>query len=291
MKIYFIINPAAGGGKARKFSSLLQKKIKENKLSADCLFSRHPEETLSIARRVRETGDLLVACGGDGTIHSMLPALVNHPVALGVIPWGTANDLARSWKIPRNLDEALRVLVRGKPKTVDVIGTRSGIYIAGAGGIGFDTAVISRVAPWKKHWRGFTPYFPALILEFFRYPFPRISVKAKDWEYHGSCWQVLFTKIRRYAFLMNITGDVRGDDGLMKICIVPPIPKSRILVRSPLLAVLGLKSLPQAVFFTATEVAIASSPSWQVHGDGELIGHTPQVFQVLPKALTVMMPS
>jgi diacylglycerol kinase family enzyme len=291
VKFQVIVNSAAGGGKGKRGFPTLVAKIKDLGWSADCFLSHHPQEALAIAIRAQSQGcDCLVVGGGDGTVHSLLPALVNRSLVLGVIPMGGANDLARNWGIPLDLDGALGVLCQGRTRAVDVIAARSGPYIAGAGGVGFDVAVIERASQWRHHWKGISPFFPAVALEFFRYRLPWISITGGDWQYRGPAWQVLFTKISRYALLLKIPSSVKIDDGLMEICLVPGVSKSLLLAHSPFFSFFGFKSLPEVRFFSAPEVAIESSPPLKYHGDGELIGQTPEVFRVLPRALKVIMP-
>jgi diacylglycerol kinase (ATP) len=291
VKFQVIVNSAAGGGKGKRRFPTLLAKIRDLGLSADCFLSHHPQEALATAIRAQSQGcDCLVAAGGDGTVHSLLPALVNRSPVLGVIPLGGANDLARNWGIPLDLDGALRVLRQGRPRAVDVIAARSGPYIAGAGGVGFDVAVIERASRWRHYWKGIFPFFPAVALEFFRYRLPWISMTGGDWQYRGPAWQVLFTKISRYALLLKIPSLVKMDDGLMEICLVPGVSKSHLLAHSPSFPFSGFRGLPEVRFFLAPEVAIESSPPLKFHGDGELIGQTPEVFRVLPRALKVIMP-
>jgi diacylglycerol kinase (ATP) len=291
VKFQVVVNSAAGGGKGKRGFPALVAKIKDLGLSADCFLSHHSQEALAMAVRAENQGcDCLAVAGGDGTIHFLLPALVNRPMILGVIPLGGANDLARNWGIPPDLDGALGVLCRGRPKAVDVIEARSGPFIAGAGGVGLDVAVIDRANQWRRHWKGLFPFFPAAALEFFRYRLPWISITGGNRQYRGPAWQVLFTKISSYALLLKIPSLVKMDDGLMGICLVPRVSKSRLLAHSPFFPFSGYKILPGVQFFGASEVAIESSPPLKFHGDGELIGQTPEVFRVRPRALKVMMP-
>lgn len=274
----------------RLFPNLVAQ-IKDLCPSANCFLSRNPQEALAMAfRGLRQGCDCLVVGGGDGTVHSVLPALVNQTAALGLIPLGGANDLARNWGIPLDRREALGVLRQGQPQAADVIATHSGSYIAGAAGVGFDVAVIERAQQWRRRWKGIYPFFPAVALEFIRYRFPSVSITAQDWQYSGPAWQVLFTKIPRYALLIKISSRVKMDDGLMDICLVPAGPKLRILARFPLFPFLGFKSLPAVRFLKASALKIESSPPLKFHGDGDLIGQTPATFRVLPRALKIMMP-
>jgi len=291
VKIQIIVNPAAGGGKGERLFPDLLARVKDLCPSANGFLSRDPQEALTFAQKVLQEGcDCLVVGGGDGTVHSVLPALVNHPAALGVIPLGGANDLARNWNIPLDFREALGVLRRGQPRAADVIATESGSYIAGAGGVGLDVAVIEQAQMWRRRWKGLSPFFLAVPLEFLRYRFPQISIQTQDWQYSGPAWQVLFTKIRRYAMVIRITSSVKMDDGLMGICVVPSTPKWRILALSPLFPFLGFQSLLSARFAKASSVTIESSPPLPFHGDGDIIGQTPVSLRVLPRAIKVMMP-
>ena len=291
MKIQFIINPCAGGGKGERLLSRLREKSKALGLSAEFALSSRPQEALEIALDAQERGcDLIAACGGDGTIHSLLPALVHRPAILGVIPIGTANDLARNWKIPSGLTGALKVFIKGRPKPVDVIQTHSGGYTAGAAGIGFDAAVVEQAEKLRRVYRGILPFSIAFLSEFSRFSPSSVTLRTEDWEYRGPAWQILITKIPRYAYIFRITSSVRADNGLMGICLLPETPKLRIVRALPKLPFLGLRKLPGAIFRTASQLEVEAFPPLGIHGDGDLIGQTPGGFRVLPGALRVMTP-
>jgi diacylglycerol kinase family enzyme len=291
VKIQFILNPASGGGKGEKILSLLRSQMKLLGLAGDIALSHHPQEAREIAIRSQKRGcEIVVACGGDGTIHSLLPALVQRPVALGVIPIGTANDLARNWKVPFQLKSALAVLREGRTKAVDVIRTDSGTYIAGTAGIGFDAAVVQQAEWLRKVAKGILPFSIAFFSELAHYPPSRVSLRAGSWEYEGPAWQILLTKIARYAYIFRITTSVKADNGLMDICLIPGTPNLGVITALPKLPFLGLKKLPGALFRTASVLEIKSSPPVSIHGDGDLIGQTPETFRVLPKALRILAP-
>jgi len=260
-------------------------------LTADLALSHHPQEAQEIAIRSQKRGcEIVVACGGDGTIHALLPALVERPVALGVIPIGTANDLARNWKIPFQLKKALLVLREGRPKAVDVIRTNSGKLIAGTAGIGFDAAVVQQAEWLRKVAKGILPFSIAFFSELSHYPPSAVSLRAGDWEYEGPAWQILLTKIARYAYIFRITTSVKADNGLMDICLIPETPNLGVITALPKLPFLGLKKLPGALFRTTPVLEVNSSPPVCIHGDGDLLGQTPETFRVLPKALRIMLP-
>jgi diacylglycerol kinase family enzyme len=291
VKIQFILNPASGGGKGEKVLSLLKGQTKPLGLDADIALSHHFQEAQDIASSAQRRGcEVIVACGGDGTIHSLLPALVHRPAALGVIPIGTANDLARNWKIPFQLRRSLLLLLRGRPKMVDVIRTDSGRYIAGAAGLGFDAAVVQQAEWLRKVAKGILPFSIACLSQLSHYSPSSVFLRAGDWEYEGTAWQILLTKIARYAYIFRITTSVKADNGLMDICLIPETPNLGVIKALPKIPFLGLKKLPGALFRTASILKVQSSPPISIHGDGELLGQTPEAFRVLPKALRVIVP-
>lgn len=292
LKFKVLINASSGGGKGRKVFPTIKDKLKAMGITGDCALSQSSDEALALALEAREQGyDFLVAGGGDGTIHRLLPAVAQNSMGLGVIPLGTANDLARSWGIPPKLDAALRVLIQGRPRLMDILVTDKGEYIAGAAGIGFDVAVVERGEQFRKCWRkGVFPFLLATWIEFFRYRLPELSVEGNGWRFEGLAWQAIFTKIPRYALLLKVLPSTKRDDGLMTVCLVPRIAKSKVFFLFPFFLLFGLKIIRSAHYYSGSTVRVESSRSLPIHGDGEVIGHTPVTFRVIPQALRVLGP-
>jgi diacylglycerol kinase family enzyme len=76
----------------------------------------------------------------------------------------------------------------------------------------------------------------------------------------------------------------------MDICLIPETPNLGVITALPKLPFLGLRKLPGAIFRTTSTLEVKSSPPVSIHGDGDLLGQTPEAFRVLPKALRVMLP-
>ncbi len=291
MKIQFILNPSSGGGKGEKILPLLKTQVKDLGLSADVALSQNSEEARDIASRAQKRGcEMIVACGGDGTIHSLLPALVNRSAALGVLPIGTANDLARNWGIPSQMKRALLTLRRGQSRRVDIIRTDSGKLIAGTAGIGFDAAVVQQAEWLRKVAGGILPFSIAFFSELSRYPSTEVSLRAGDWGYEGPAWQILLTKIARYAYIFRITTSIKADNGLMDVCLIPQTPNLGVITALPKLPFLGLKKLPNALFRTTATLEIKSFPPVGIQGDGDIIGQTPETFRIIPGGLRIIAP-
>jgi len=104
-----------------------------------------PGEATQIARSLVPASDIIVAAGGDGTAHEVSAALVGTQVALAVIPCGSGNGFARSFKIPLDPLRAIHSLVDSEQISVDV-GTVEGRHFFATAGIGLDAEISRRFA-------------------------------------------------------------------------------------------------------------------------------------------------
>ncbi|MDP6904620.1 MAG: diacylglycerol kinase family lipid kinase [Verrucomicrobiota bacterium] len=122
MRIGLIFNPTAQGDKARR----LRKKLEEIRDECALLPTEGPGHAEDLAEQAVEDGvEMLVAAGGDGTVHEVVNGMVRHPegksrIKLGVLPLGTVNVLARELKVPLEFESAWRVIRRGHSQRIDL---------------------------------------------------------------------------------------------------------------------------------------------------------------------------
>src|SRR5579859_7981106 len=122
-RVALIYNPVSGqhsGGRASQIRNVIAI-LRKAGVEADALETHAPGSGKSLAlAAIRQGYDAVLACGGDGTVHEALQALVGTDVALGVIPLGTANALAQNLGLGRNPAKAARALLDAKPVEVPV---------------------------------------------------------------------------------------------------------------------------------------------------------------------------
>jgi diacylglycerol kinase (ATP) len=134
MKIKVIINPQSRNGRSRLLENMLREKFAE--LTLDIERTSFPQHATDMARRAaKDNFDTVVVAGGDGTINEVINGIVGTKTALGIIPTGTANDLARYCRIPQDVALACDVILAGLLQHVDVIRVNGWHYVT-AGGIG-----------------------------------------------------------------------------------------------------------------------------------------------------------
>ena len=169
-KTMFLVNPNADLGRAWRTISDLRPLVEEFG-GADWAGSVYPTHATILAHQAAEAGySLVIAAGGDGTVHEVINGLMNVPPEarprLGIVPLGSGNDFAHSEGIPRNPAEALKQIFTGQPKRIDVgvfeIDHGKREYFNNTFGIGFDATVTIRTRR-LNHIHGFMMYLVAVL--------------------------------------------------------------------------------------------------------------------------------
>jgi diacylglycerol kinase (ATP) len=248
-----------------------------------------------IAREaVHEGADLVVAVGGDGTLNEVVNGLADGfgRVRLGLLPLGTGNDFARSIGVPTYLEEALAVLAARETRPLDVAvatisGERRHFVNMAAGGFGGE--VSEKAAEAKERW-GPLAYMRAAIgaVGELRGFMTTITLNSAE-TLHLETYNLVLSNGRYVAAGIPAAPQAVLDDGLLDVMIVPAatIPQIAVLVPQVLLGRHTGSDL--LLFRKATRVEIECDPpiSWNV--DGELAGEGPARFEVLPRALEVVV--
>jgi diacylglycerol kinase (ATP) len=290
MRTWYIVNPNAGSVEDRaELASRLGMPGTTVRSTED---GGHAEE---IAREaVREGAGLVVAVGGDGTLNEVVNGLAEGfgRVRLGLLPLGTGNDFARSIGVPADLEGALAVLQAGETRPLDValatVGGQSRHFVNMAAG-GFGGEVSEKAAEAKARW-GPLAYMRAAIgaLGELRGFMTTITLNSAE-TLHLETYNLVLSNGRYVAAGIPAAPQAILDDGLLEVMIVPAatIPQIAVLVPQVLLGRHTGSDL--LLFRKATRVEIECDPpmSWNV--DGELVGEGPARFEVLPRALEVVV--
>lgn len=171
----------------------------------------------SAAKLSSNPANLVVACGGDGTINTLLNA-IQPQATLGIIPTGTANVIARELGVPLNITDAAKTLLTGAVQEIDM-GTCNGQKFAFVAGIGFDAQVAAAVSAVLKRLIGRAAYYIAGLLEFITYKAPELKIIVDDnTAYHGHF--ALFANMRRYGGELFFAPQARYDDGILQMVLL-----------------------------------------------------------------------
>lgn len=166
MKYTFIVNPNSGNAKHDISLDFLQSKFDSSDeiVLKETAYQFHAKELVKEA--IAENSDVIVACGGDGTINEVASALVKKNIPLGIIPAGSGNGLATNLNIPKDANKAIEIIKSNAAHTIDV-GRVEDKYFFSNLGFGIDAEVIKTYEENQK--RTITGYFDASVKTLLNY--------------------------------------------------------------------------------------------------------------------------
>lgn len=178
MKLLAIINPISGTGKQKGIDGVLKKYLNTDKFQLFIEYTQYAGNASEIAKdAILKQYDAVLAIGGDGTINEVASSLAGSDVAMGIIPCGSGNGLARHLGIPMSVAKAIDWLNKAEIISMDTVKANDKLFVNVAG-VGFD-AFISHEFD-KMDSRGLISYFKAVVNSFFTYSQKDFSVETKD---------------------------------------------------------------------------------------------------------------
>ncbi|MBD1260368.1 diacylglycerol kinase family lipid kinase [Maribacter polysiphoniae] len=226
--VHFIVNPIAGKGKSQITKQYLSAYFEKNYYSIVVKHSSYKgHATLLVQQSINEKAEIIVACGGDGTINEVASCLVNSKILLGIIPIGSGNGLARNLKIPKNINKAIQRIKGQKATSIDV-GRINGEYFFSNIGFGFAANTISNFESSSN--RRLITYLRATlqsIRSFKNDAKYTIEINGKEAVLHPFLVFVSNTNIMGYNF--SITRKAILNDGFLDVVIIDRLNKFKIL--------------------------------------------------------------
>ncbi len=291
-----VVNPVAGGGRARRVWGSLLEAAPELAdahllLTGDAMATR-----VELQRRLAAGATRVIAIGGDGTAHLVANVLLaegcGERVALGLVPAGTGSDLARSLGLPKRPEDALRHVLAATPRPLDAIAVevaggepRFAVNIASAGLSGaVDLAVNA-----NPH-RGQLAYLAATLSGLLRYrPLPcRVTVDG-ELLHDGGFFVVAVANGQYFGKGMRVAPAAVPDDGLLDVVLVPPVPLWQLPFRLPQFLSGRHVELPFVICRRARSVLFEPGPGFPPYDlDGETLTAEPAELRVVPGGLRIL---
>ncbi len=243
---------------------------------------------------VRSGAGLVVAAGGDGTLNEVVNGLSEDfgNARMGLLPLGTGNDFARSINVPADLDAALALLQAGRVQTVDVaratIGDSCRYFINMAAG-GFSGVVSEKASDAKDRW-GPLAYLRAALGTLSELQGFETRVLVNGVEHLAlDTYNIIVSNGRFVAAGIPVAPQSKLDDGLLDLMIAPATTIPQLAILAPQVLLGRHTESDLLLFRKVTCVEIESNPPMSFNVDGELIGDAPAHFEVLPRALEVVV--
>ncbi len=298
--VLFIVNPVSGSGWAQCHLPEFLIEVESLGVKTRVVQSERVAHAIELARAAPGEGfRRVVAVGGDGTVHEVINGLLTqtavpaHQLTLGVVPVGTGNDFARSIGAPRGWRPALALALLGEGRPCDMGHVRCisaagqvGRFFANIAGAGFDAAVI---AGFGGRVDGRLAYLRGVLRTWGSWRNPLFEVRGGNGPiFDDAGLMALFALGRYFGGGMQLAPSARLDDGLGNVVIVRAMGGARLLLELPRVFSGRVEGSRSVLSGLEQVMDVGSLPACPVEADGELVGHTPARFSVVPRALSAV---
>ena len=288
-KILFIINPISGTGKQKNIENLIDRELDKSKFNARVVVTDCPgQATILCKEAVAQGTEIIVAVGGDGTVNEIGQALVGTNSALGIIPTGSGNGLARHLGIPFNFKKAIRVINQSKIHKIDTATVNDKVFLSIAG-VGYDAFVAKKFSRASK--RGFFSYFRIVSGEYHTYKPKKYVLNVDGKTITRRALLIAFANSNQFGNNTSIDPKATIDDGYIDLCILRRIPLVLIPFYVPLLFTKMFHKTQYIEIIRAKEATITRKKGKTMHFDGDPIAMGKKLeMKVNPLSLNILIP-
>lgn len=267
-RIAFIINPISGTADKKALPQMIQEMFKED-WETTIVKTEYAGHGRELAKQFAEDGyDVVVACGGDGTMNEVASSLVHTETAFAIVPFGSGNGLARHLGFSMHAREALAQIHNGKEHVIDS-GLANGHRFFCTCGTGFDAHISQSFSTEGK--RGFMTYLKVVLREYLKYKPDYYKLIGPSFTLRRRAFLITFANAAQWGNMAYIAPHASTRDGLLNICILSTFP----IYSAPFLAFrLFRKTFDQSRHvtpLTAREVLLTRKGEGEFHIDGDPI--------------------
>lgn len=298
MKLKVIFNPAANLGQAKRHRPAIDQALQDAQIDyclVETVRPNHATEEAKLA--ASQHFSMVVAVGGDGTVHEVINGLLSAepydaPLPLAILPLGTGNDLSDMAKLPHTLPQFIKLLREGHTRQIDIgridyHGNKR--YFGNNCALAME-ALITIETNNIANLRGKLRYFAGLIKGLRKLKPWNIDAHWNGGSYSGATYLLSICNSPRTgsSFLMSPTAKL--DDGLFDIVLIPQLPLTLVLQLLPRFLNGSHLQHPMVRHFRTNALQIESHPSTPIHADGEILAtaSTKIDYAILPAQLTLM---
>ena len=219
-KAVFIINLISGTSSKAGVPNLIEQTLDKEKFDYEIAITEYAGHASEIASRAKDNGvDVVVAVGGDGTVNEVARAIVHSNTALGIMPCGSGNGLARHLLLPMNLRKSIEIINQCEIHDLDY-GIINGYPFFCTCGMGFDAFISLKFAEAGK--RGPLTYIENVLREGLKYEPETYTVMADDETSLHKAFLISCANASQYGNNAYIAPQASMSDGLMDVIIMEP---------------------------------------------------------------------
>ncbi|MCK9529576.1 MAG: lipid kinase [Gammaproteobacteria bacterium] len=282
-----VANPRARAGTRGVGSAV--KRLLERGFAVDSMVTTKPDEVPKLIGAHCAPADVVIVGGGDGTLNVAATALIGCGRPVGILPLGTANDLARTLLIPFEPAAAMEVVAQGRTRCID-LGRVNGVYFFNVASVGLSVHVARRVTPELKQRFGALAYARAALTEITRLRPFRARIDSGNEHLEVEAVQIAVGNGRYHGGGTPVAAEAEVDDRQLFLYSIPPQRLLKLLRLVPVIRRGAHSETPHVLLLHGREFMLHTPRPMPVDTDGELTTHTPAHFEVLPAVLPVFVP-
>ncbi|PSB20294.1 lipid kinase [Phormidesmis priestleyi ULC007] len=249
----------------------------------------HPDQLADVIRDHRGSVDLVIIGGGDGTLNAAAAGLVDTHLPLGILPLGTANDLARTLGIPATLPEACQIIAAGKVQPID-LGWVNGKYFFNVASLGLSVQITRNLTKEVKRRWGVFAYAATAIQALWNSRRFHAEIQMEGRSEKVRAIQIAVGNGRYYGGGMAVAEDAAIDDQRLDLYSLEIEHWWQMLAVLPAMRRGSHGVSPWVQTWQGKEFHVHTRRPRSINTDGEITTSTPAHFRVMPNALSVIVP-
>ncbi len=289
MNVALVVNPRAGGGRARRIGDDIARELKSRQLEFTLVKENSIEKTIQSIRHLHEVSNIsaIMSVGGDGLAHLLFPLAIEFSLPIFVVPAGTGNDFARTVGTHGlGTTQMVDLMTTQHPTLIDmglIFHAKDRIWFGQVLSTGFDSVVNERANSFTRV-KGKMKYLLAIAREL---PFfvPRTYLlEMDDKVFETDAMLVAIANGTSYGGGMQVCPDASQVDGAFDVLVLKPVPLSVFLRVFPRVFKGTHISHPAVNIYRCKKISLNSKAV--AYADGERIGDLPISAEIVPQAMS-----
>lgn len=302
---FVIVNPNSGLGEGFKKWEQIKSLLEEFGIKYNFDFTKGNNDACLIAQDQISNGERnFCIAGGDGTLNEVMNAVLSqqlvpsNEITISMIPVGTGNDWCRTFGITNNIKKNIKLLIDGKRQTQDVgkanyyfNNIEQKRYFANIAGLGFDALVAKKTNEDKKNNKtGKLLYFKNLVNSLLLYKSVKCSITYDGGKFETKLFSLSVGKGNFNGGGMKQLPFAVFDDGFLDVTLIKDMNIMEVVSNVGKLYKGTHIEHPKVETFKTTKLVIESEKKLFLELDGESVGYSPFLFEIVPKALSIISP-
>lgn len=288
-KVRFIINPMSGANRSEDKPKIIKENIDHNKFDCEFQLSKYQGHATELSSEAARLGyDVVVACGGDGTVNEVAKGIAHTETALGIIPGGSGNGFAMYIGMGRNTKKAVQLLNTAEEKAIDTCYINDTFFLNLAG-VGFDALIAYKAENQDK--RGFSMYLSLVMKEMIKFKAEEYEILFDGKRIQGAYTTIAVANAPMYGYNFTIAPQAELTDGLFDIVLLKEASVMRTILASWRMLNRTVDKSSLVEVHKAKAVTIISKKPYYFHIDGESYKFEDKLtFRMDPSSLKVLFP-